>query len=170
PNADVRDINQRTGIGLYRVARIDVGESVLAPNQLPIRAARTHLAADAGALDGAPEDVDDAAGAVRQFADDQRIRNLGAYLEREFQLRRLHRFLSVSCDRRQQSQRADREGGEVYSHARFLASIGSPTIVTDPGYAVLLAREADRRNQKGTQAGGLREPCVVISRASRASR
>src|SRR5690606_5686667 len=113
PDPDVRYVDQRTGIRFYRVTRIDIGEAVFAPDQLPVCAARQDFAADTGAFDRASENVDDASRAVRQLTDDQRVGDLSAYLEREFQLGRLHRFLSLTCHGIHHRHDGDDQAGEV---------------------------------------------------------
>src|SRR5690606_40878998 len=66
---------------LERVTRIDIGKAVIT-DDLPIGPTRNHPAFDAGPLECAAEDIDDAPQAVRNLADYRGIGDLGAEIGR----------------------------------------------------------------------------------------
>ena len=79
------DLDQRTGIALDRVARMDVGRSV--PSQdLPVRTARKNATVQLRPRNGAAEQVDDATMPERGRAKVENVGNFAVHTKNRFGL------------------------------------------------------------------------------------
>ena len=87
-DARVLDVDQAAAVGLQHVARVELREAVRA-HDLPVRAARQHLAAHVRSLERAAEDGDDAAAPARHLTKLGRRPDLHVQRHGERELRRL---------------------------------------------------------------------------------
>ncbi len=89
PDALAVDQNQRAGIALDRVARLDMGRAVTA-DILPVGTARQDAALQP-AFDGSPDNIDDAPLADRRLAELQDVGELGTDAQDRFGGDQVHR-------------------------------------------------------------------------------